>query len=305
MDLARLRLLCELAARGSVTEVARALSFTPSAVSQQLRTLERETGVVLVRRAGRGVRLTDAGAALAAEAHLVLAAVERAQGRLDEHRTGASAVVRVAAFPSFARLLLPALLARATEVDGLTLQCRDVEVVPATATAQLAEHDVVVAHRDEMAAPFAAPGVEVEPLVREPVDVVLPVDHPLAAHERIELSQLAGEPFVSVQVGLPIDDLLRSLGTLTGVRPQVVQRVNDFSVTQALVAAGHGVALLPRYAVDSREALVRRPLVGVRAARRIDLLVRAGASSRPAVRWTLDTLQELAADLGWEADEHG
>lgn len=303
MDLPRLRLLCELAERGSVTEVARALSYTPSAVSQQLRTLERETGVVLVERVGRGVRLTDAGQALATEAHLVLAAVEQAQARLDEHRTGVSAVVRVAAFPSFARLLLPSLLTRAAEIDGLTLECRDIEVVPATAATHLAEHDVVIAHRDEMAAPFEAAGVEVEPLVREPVDVVLPLDHPLAAYERFELAQLAGEPFVSVQVGLPIDDLLRSLGTITGVRPRVVQRVNDFSVTQALVAAGHGVALLPRYAVDSREPLVRRPLVGVRAARRIDLLVRAGSSSRPAIRWTLDTLHEVAGDLGWDPDD--
>jgi DNA-binding transcriptional LysR family regulator len=299
MDLARLRVLCELADRGSVTATATAIGFTPSAVSQQLRTLERETRVTLVERVGRGVRLTPAGQQLVEHAHEVLAAVERAQSALDAHRSGVGATVRLAAFPSFARLLLPDLLARAA-THGRRVEARDQEIAPATAALQLADHDLLVVHRDESSPPLHQPGVDVEPLVREPVDVVLPGDHPLVDRSTIGWPDLADEPFIGVQVGLPIDDLMRSLGTTTGVRPRVVQRVNDFTVTQALVVAGHGVALLPRYTVDASLPLVARPLAGVRAARQIDLLVRAGSGRRPHLRWTLDTLHELAGGLGWD-----
>jgi DNA-binding transcriptional LysR family regulator len=296
MDVQRLRVLCALAERGSVTAVAHALSFTPSAVSQQLRALEREAGVVLVERVGRGVRLTDAGQRLVADGHHVLAALERAEAGLDEHRRGAVPTVRVAAFPSFARLLMPGLLS-AAHGAGVSARLSTVEFAPATAVRALADHDVLVLHRDERSAPFDGPGVEVEPLVREPVDVVLPQDHPLASQASIEWSQLADETFVGVDVGLPIDDLMSSLGTTTGIRPRIGQRINDFPVTQAVVAAGHGVALLPRYVVDPREPLALRPLAGVRVARQIDLVVRAGSSGRRPVRWALDALHGLVATL--------
>jgi molybdate transport repressor ModE-like protein len=296
MDVQRLRVLCALAERGSVTAVAQALSFTPSAVSQQLRALEREAGVTLVERAGRGVRLTDAGQRLVADGHVVLAALERAEAGLDEHRSGAAPTVRVAAFPSFARLLMPGLLSAARGAD-VDVQVATVEFAPATALRALADHDVLVLHRDERSAAFDRPGVEVEPLVREPVDVVLPRGHPLASRTAIDWSELADETFVGVDAGLPIDDLLTSLGTTTGIRPRIGQRINDFPVVQAVVAAGHGVALLPRYVVDPREPLALRPLAGVRVARQIDLVVRAGSSGRRPVRWALDALHGLVATL--------
>jgi DNA-binding transcriptional LysR family regulator len=100
MDVQRLRVLRELADRGSVTAVAAALSFTPSAISQQLRALAEEVGMALTEPAGRGVRLTEAGRALAAEAEGVLAAVARADAVVDRLRTQPRGRVRVALFPS-------------------------------------------------------------------------------------------------------------------------------------------------------------------------------------------------------------
>jgi DNA-binding transcriptional LysR family regulator len=95
-------------------------------------------------------------------------------------------------------------------------------------------------------------------------------------------------------VGFPVDDVLRSLAVRTGVRPTVVLRINDFRVTEALVADGHGVALLPRYTVDN-PALVLRPLAGVRAGRNVEVVSRIGASGRPAVRAVLQALLVEAA----------
>lgn len=293
MDVQRLRVLRELDDRGTVTAVAHALSFTPSAVSQQLRALERETGVALLERDGRRLRLTDAGRALVARSHDVLAAVERAEAEVEAFRTGRAATVRLGAFPSFARILFPGVLARASATPGLEVACRDVEVVPATTATLLADHDVVVAHRDEGAPPFADPRIEVEPLVREPVDVVVAADHPLAAYGRVAPGDLAGERLISVEEGLPVDDLIRSLGARTGVELTIAQRINDFRVTEAVVAAGEGVALLPRYVVDPGDPrLARRPLAGVAAARLVEVLTRAGTGARPAVRAVVEGLHD-------------
>ena len=112
MDVARLRVLRELADRGSVTAVAAALSFTPSAISQQLRALSAEVGVPLTEPAGRGLRLTAAGQALVTQAEEVFTALARAQAAVDGLRSLPSGEVRMALFPSGARMLLAGVLGR-------------------------------------------------------------------------------------------------------------------------------------------------------------------------------------------------
>ncbi|MEV5542405.1 LysR family transcriptional regulator [Saccharopolyspora shandongensis] len=289
MDVRRLRLLRELADRGTVTAVAKALSYTPSAVSQQIRALQAQVGVPLTEPAGRGLRLTDAGRALAARADEVLAALDRAEAELDSYRSTPRGVVRLAIFPSGALLLLPGLLRRMAAHPRVRLECRDVDMTPPEVPALTADFDLVVAHRDDQAPPFEGARVEITPLLREPLDVALPLGHALADRARIEPAELVGEPWLSVDVGFPVDDVLRSLAVRTGVRPKVVQRINDFQVTKALVADGHGVALLPRYTVDS-PLVVLRPLAGVRAGRNVEVVSRRGATERPAVRVVLDAL---------------
>ncbi|MEV0698386.1 LysR family transcriptional regulator [Saccharopolyspora sp. NPDC050389] len=296
MDVRRLRLLRELADRGTVTAVAKALSYTPSAVSQQIRALQAQVGVPLTEPAGRGLRLTDAGRALAARADEVLAALDRAEAELDSYRSTPRGVVRVAFFPSGALLLLPGLLRRMAAHPKVRLECRDVDMTPPEVLSLTADFDLVVAHRDDQAPPFESTRMEITPLLREPLDVALPPGHPLADRERIEPAELVGEPWLSVDVGFPVDDVLRSLAVRTGVRPVVVQRINDFRVTEALVADGHGVALLPRYTVDTPR-LVMRPLAGVRAGRNIEVVSRKGAMERPAVRAVLDALLAEAATV--------
>jgi DNA-binding transcriptional LysR family regulator len=294
MDVHRLRILRELADRGSVTAVAAALSFTPSAISQQLKLLAAEAGVALTEPAGRGIRLTEAGRVLAAEAEAVLSAHARADAALDRLRAVPQGRVRLAIFQSAARMLLAGLLARLDGLPEVDLVARDVDMVPSAVPALAAEHDVVVCHRDEHSPAPATERWHVRPLLREPLDVVLPAAHALAGRSGVRLAELAGERWISVEVGWPVDDVLTSLAVQTGTTPRIVQRINDFSVTEQLVAAGRGIALLPRYSTDLRDGrLVALPLVGVRAARTIEAVTRTSNAERPAVATVLD---ELAAE---------
>jgi DNA-binding transcriptional LysR family regulator len=262
-------------------------------VSQQLRALQLDVGLQLTEPAGRGLRLTDAGRALVGRADEVLAALARAESELDTYRSAPKGRVRMAIFQSAALMVLPGLLTRVTAFDGLELDVRDVDMTPPEVPGLVADYDLVVAHRDEHAPPFDTERLDVVPLLREPLDVALPVGHRLAGRRRVELAELAGERWISVDFGFPVDDVLRSLAIRTGVQPQIVQRINDFRVTEALVAAGHGIALLPRYTMDTSRGsgLLRRPLAGLRAARLIEVVLRRGASSRPAVATVLEALR--------------
>ncbi|GAA5154115.1 LysR family transcriptional regulator [Pseudonocardia eucalypti] len=293
MDVRRLRILRELADRGSVSAVAAALAFTPSAISQQLRTLQEEVGVTLLEPAGRGVRLTDAGRALARHADAVLAALAEADAAVEEFRSQPRGLVRMAMFSSAARLLLTGLLRRISALSQVELRFSDVDMTPSDVPSLTADFDLVVAHRDEHAAPFPSDRWEVVHLLREPLDVVLPPRHPLARRRRLRAGDLVNESWISVQEGFPVDDVLRSIALRTGTRPRVVQRINDLAVTEQVVAAGLGVALLPRYSTDHRggRRLVCRELTGVRAARHVEAVARRDAFARPAVRAVIDALR--------------
>jgi DNA-binding transcriptional LysR family regulator len=234
VDIGRLRTLREFADRGSVTAAARALHCTPSAVSQQLRALQAQVGLPLTEPAGRGLRLTDAGRALVARADEVIAALDRAELELDTYRSAPRGRVRLAIFQSAGLMLLPGFLHRIAEFDGLEVDVRDVDMTPPEVPGLVADFDVVVAHRDEHAPPFDTERLEVVHLLREPLDVVLPAGHRFASRDVVELAELAKERWISVDTGFPVDDVLRSLTVRTGVRPQVVQRINDFRITEAL-----------------------------------------------------------------------
>ncbi|MFC4606019.1 LysR family transcriptional regulator [Rhodococcus kronopolitis] len=292
MDVERLRLLRELADRGTVVATAVAMNLTPSAVSQQLKVLAREAGVPILEPDGRRVRLTAAGQALVLRAEDVLAALDRATAEMDSYRGSPRGRVRVALFPSGAALMLPGLLRRLAG-SGVDVEAQDVDE-PASAVPQLlADFDVILTHRDERAPTVASPRVRIEQLMREPIDLVLWPGHPLAGRAGVELDELAEESWISVRGGFPVDDVLESVAAATGVRPRVVQRINDFRVIEELVAAGHGVALMPRHAV-AHPGLVHTHLAGIRAARIYDLATRPAAADRPAVEAVLDAFRAEA-----------
>src|SRR5215208_1971627 len=181
LDLRRLRLLRELNERGTIAAVAEALQFTPSAVSQQLAQLEREAGVPLLERAGRGVRLTDAALVLVDHAEGLLERAALAEADLAAAAGSVSGRGRIAGFQSVSRhLALPAMKALAR--DAPQLRCEMIEAEPEEALPALALGDIDLVLGDEWQhQPVRLPaGVERRELIREQVRVVLPARHPVA-----------------------------------------------------------------------------------------------------------------------------
>ncbi|MGV0814740.1 LysR family transcriptional regulator [Mycolicibacterium boenickei] len=302
MDAARLRMLRELADHGTVAAVARVLSMTPSAVSQQLKILQREAGVTLIEPDGRRVRLTDAGQVLVGHADAVLAALDRARAEMDAYRSTPRGTVTVSFFPSGASMLLAPLIIRAAQ-QGVQVLGRDVDVPASQAPIQLADFDVVVVHRDERDASPWGPRFEAIELLREPLDVVVPPGHRLAGRSQVRLADLADENWIGVEGGLMVDDVLNSIAILSGVHPRITQRINDFRVVEELVHAGIGIALMPRYVLPARD-LVRLPITDITVARRVEAITRAGAATRPAVAAVLDELTAIASDISSAGAAH-
>lgn len=299
MDMRHLATLRAVRDRGGVTAAAAALHLTPSAVSQQLRALSREAGADVVERVGRGIRLTGPGHALADAALDVAVALERAEAAVEAFRSAPRGVVRVASFQSGAELLLPGLLTRVAAMDGVDVELGDEDVAQDRFAALTADFDLVVAHRPDDAADWPG-GVLAVPLLREPLDVALPPDHPLASRATLTPADLAGEPWIAVREGFPVAGVLDVVAAAAGVPLRVVQRFNDFGVVEALVAAGHGVSLLPRFTAGRRGARLV-PLAGVRAGRRIDVLARPDRVERRVVRRVLEALRAEAARFGTAA----
>lgn len=297
MDVSQLALLRELGDRGSVTEVAYALGKSPSAVSQQLKTLQRQMGVELVERVGRGVRLTDAGRALAESSVRIATAMAEAEATWNAYRGEAAGTVRVASFQSASELLVPGVLTRIAAHPGIRVDFDDQDVSQGDFAALAADYDIVIAHRsDDVFAP--EPSVlRVVPLLREPLDVGVPLDHPLAKRPSVSVADVIGENWIGVPVDYPIDRVLAAMAVSAGVAARVIHRSTHLPLIENLVATGHGIALLPRHTSLGRAAGRFRllPLADVRAGRRIEALMRPDRAERLAVRLVLDAYLAEAA----------
>ncbi|HEV7950574.1 MAG TPA: LysR family transcriptional regulator [Glaciihabitans sp.] len=304
MDVTLLALLRELQDRGTVTAVAEATGKSPSAVSQQLRTLQRQTGVQLVERVGRGVQLTDAGRALAASSVRISTAIAEAEATWSAYRGEATGQVNIAVFYSAAELLMPGLLTRVAAFPGLTIHIDDRDVSQDDFAALAADHDIVIAHRSDDVLPPERSGLAVVPLLREPLDVALPYGHRLAANSTVSPQDLSGENWIGVPEGFPLDRVLGSLSAQVGEAAQIVHRTTHLPLTEKLVAAGHGIALLPRHTSRERAegSFVLLPLSDLRAGRHIEALMRPDHAARRAVRLVLRELVAEAAAVDAVAD---
>jgi len=283
MDVRHLTLLRELRERGSVAAVAAATFRTPSAVSQQLRTAQRDAGIALVEPDGRGVRLTEAGQLLAHGAMEVETALARVQARLEEFSGEPSGIVRVASLPSAAEYLVPPVLVALLHTR-IELKCTDVDVAEPDFSRLANDYDLVIGHSLTGEMPSGAEGLNRTVLGREPLDIALSPDHVLAGKESVAPEDVIGEPWISVPPGYPFEAVVAHIEARTGQRARIVQHIRDNRVVEALVAAGLGIALLPRFTTRERPDLVLRPLTGVQAARWVVGLSRPDRAERAAVR---------------------
>jgi DNA-binding transcriptional LysR family regulator len=302
LDLRRLRLLRELSERGTIAAVADALQFTPSAVSQQLAMLEREAGVRLLERAGRGVRLTDPALVLVGHAEALLERAALAEADLAAAAGTVAGRGRIAGFQSvLLRIALPAIetLAR----DAPRLRCEIVEAEPEVALPALALGDVDLLLADEWQhQPLRLPdGVERHDLMRDRVNVLLPAGHPVARRHRaaVPLAELAGEPWTTGHAGMAWEEMTqRTCRELGGFDPDIRHRANDATIGVALVARGLAVALLPELPMPGRHpGIERRPIAEGPVSRAILAATRTADASRPSTQALLGAVRDAAAAL--------
>ena len=302
LDLRRLRLLHELSERGTIAAVADALQFTPSAVSQQLAMLERETGVRLLERAGRGVRLTDPALVLVGHAAALLDRAAEAEADLAAAAGSVAGRARIAGFQSVTlRLALPAVEALAR--DAPRLRCEIVEAEPEQALPALALGDLDLVLGDEWEhQPWRLPpGLERHELLRDPVRLALPVRHPLARRHReaVPLAALAGAAWTTGHPGMAWEEVTqRTCREHGGFDPDIRHRTNDATVSLALVARGLAVTLVPDLVLAGRHpGVARRGIAGAALYRAIFAVTRAADAARPSTRALLAAMTAAAAAL--------
>lgn len=287
LDVRRLVLLREVRSRGSITAAARALSYTRSAVSQQLSLLEKEAGAPLLERVGRGVRLTRAGEDLARHADTIVAVLERAAADLAARGTEVRGVLRLAAFTTVSRTTVPAVL-RDLQRRHPALDVRFTQVEPEEGRLMLSARrlDVLVADSYPGSGEAPAPDLHVQVLAVDPVRVYLPSGAPAADPQALRRVRWILEPSGSEAHGW-----VRGLCRRHGFEPDVAYESPDLFLHLEMVRQGLAAAVLPDLLVTRAGAgLDASGLLDARSSRRISLVCRAGADGDPSVAACRDAL---------------
>jgi DNA-binding transcriptional LysR family regulator len=295
LNVARLRVLVEVAKRGSFSAAAEELSYTQSAVSQQIATLEAEVGLTLLERHARGVRLTAAGAALHEHAEGVLARLEAAEADLAAIAGLRAGRLRMASFPTAGATLMPLAIAsfRAAHPDvELTLA----EGEPEQIAPRLRAGELDLALLFEFAEPLE--GMEAmhrAPLLEDPMYLALPRRHPLAGKGDLRLADLSGEAWVQTSRESPCAlHVVRSCH-VAGFEPNVAFESDDYQTVQGLVAAGVGVALIPELALSVvRQDIAIRELSPEPPKRRVFAAAPTDARLSPATPAMIAILERTA-----------
>jgi DNA-binding transcriptional LysR family regulator len=290
----RLRLLAELEAHGTVRAVAARGNLSPSAVSQQLSVLERETRSRLIERTGRRVRLTAAGVILARRAREILASMDAAEAELRGLGEEPAGTVTLAVFQSAVHsLAVPAAARLSRAYPDLEVVILEVEPHESMRALRGGEVDVIVTTTDFAGAELD-PAIDLVTIGADAVELVLPETHPLAAHDTIDLATCADQRWTFELTGSYMSELATRLCHEAGFEPRVVCRFNNYMIALQHVEAGLSVTLLPSLAVDSRFRVVTRPLRPA-VPRRIVAGVRRGTGDQAAVTALLDDLRHAMA----------
>ncbi|MFF7724973.1 LysR family transcriptional regulator [Streptomyces sp. NPDC008001] len=292
LNLERLRTLNAVARHGSVSAAADGLHVTTSAVSQQLAKLERETGQQLLAKQGRGVRLTDAGRLLAEHASRILSQVELAQADLEAQRGQAVGELLLGAFPTAARGLFPAALAGLRRAHP-QLRARLEEMEPEEAVPRVVRGDIDVAIvLDWYNKPLPMPdGLAKAPILDDIADVAMPVGHPLAGREEVDLEEFADDDWVSWPRGEFCHDWLMLTLRGKGIEPRISHMAEEHHTQLALIAAGLGVAVAPRLGRGPVPEGVRVVPVRHTVRRHVYAIWRADADRRPSIRAAVEALR--------------
>jgi DNA-binding transcriptional LysR family regulator len=299
LNTTRLRILREVAARGTITAAAEALYLTPPAVSHQLATLEREVGVPLLERTARSIRLTDAGVRLVSHAETILAECEAALADVAAFSEEVSGTVRLSMFQTAAQsIALPAMARLAREHPSLEVVARGLEPVRSLPALRAGQLDVALSHEWDFVPMEPDPSIDRYDLLEEPVLVLLPIGHRLAGRP-IRLSDLAQERWCVAQESATSRQAVERVAQAAGFEPRIVFESDYFRAIGSAVEAGLGVGVAPLMTDLRGIDLAIEPLVDPPMKRRIFAAVRAGSGDSPAMRAVLGALQDAAN--GFEA----
>lgn len=298
LELRRLYLLHQFALRGSITAAAAAVGYSPSAVSQQLAALERETGAALLERSARSAVLTDAGRILAAHAAVVLDAVETAEADLASLATDLSGRVVVGVIPTTATLLAPALADLQQRYPRLEIELRQAGARQALCSLHSRELDVAVIDQWTEQPSRLDPELTRLRLLNDRLVLALPPAHPLgrvAGPVTLDARALEGRPLLCTPADQPSREATDQLLADHHATPATRWEFEGLATIATLVAYGTGIAVLPELALRDHEpgAVLTRPLEPTRH-RRIDAHIRSASRRRPTVIAVLTALRHAA-----------
>lgn len=295
LDVRRLNLLRAVVTSGSITAAARNLGYTPSAISQQMTLLEREAGIPLLERIGRGVQPTAAGRLLTGHADTIsrtLAAAETALADLRAGRTGRLSIRYISSIGP--TVVAPALSRLREEHPGVQIDLKLIDPEDPLPTADKDRADLTIMVGSGHSNP---PGIRLVHLLDDAYCAVLPSGHRLASQRVFDLVELAGEPWVGSEPPGPCLVPIADACAAAGFSPNYVATSEDYATAQAFVAAGLGVCLIPRMGLGNRHSgvairRVRRP----EPVRTIYAAVPEITLAQPALRTLLDALKDAAKE---------
>jgi DNA-binding transcriptional LysR family regulator len=288
--------LSEVVGRGSFSAAAEALSYTQSAVSQAIARLEAETGATLVIRDRAGVRPTAAGSTLVEHAETILAQVEAAEADLAAVLGVRGGRLRVASFPSAGATLMPLAVATFRERHpGVSLTLAEGEPEEIAPRLRVGEFDLALLFEFPGARERPGAGLRTVTLLEDPMHVALPADHPLAAKPALALADLRHQEWVQTSSASPCARHVVRSCLAAGFEPNVTFESDDYETVQGLVAAGVGVALIPRLALTRvRSGIVVRALAPRSPARTVVAATMTGPGVAPAAETMIRVLADVA-----------
>jgi DNA-binding transcriptional LysR family regulator len=299
LDIRRMRVLSEVAERGSIAAAAQALAFTPSAVSQQIATLEREAGVALVERGPRSIRLTDAGRALVGHTDGIVASLAAAEADIQAIAGLRGGMLRLASFPTAFATIMPAAIGEfRRRHPGVELSLTEADPLASLARVKSGELDLALGFEYDFVPFPEEDGIVRTPLLDDPIYVLLPKGHPGARRRAVSLGDLANESWITSTARSSCHEFVSRACREAGFEPQIGFESDDHGVWQGLVAAGVGVALAPALALETVYAGVEARPVALRPLKRRVFAVHRTDGRSPAAGAMLDVIAETVAARG-------
>lgn len=297
IDVHRLRLLREVAQRGSIHAAAESLAYTPSAISQQLTKLEKEVSAQLLERSGRGVRLTEMGRIVVDGSWDVFASLDRLEATIDSARGEIHGEVRVGAFASAAiEIVSPAIVRLATTHPNVTVLIEQLEDQDSLVELRLGTLDIAIVQDFTHVVAQPPKGLRRRTLHEDPMVVAVPRSWGLGGID--DLIELADRPWIAEPDQNPSARAFLRVCRDAGFEPKIRYRTDDFHVMEALVGKGLGAAVVTVMSSSgSTEAVQLLPMPGEKLVRHVYTATRHVEIARPKVRVVVEEMHRVAASL--------